>query len=273
MSPRKPQPIRRALTIAGSDSGGGAGIQADLKTFTAFGVYGMSALTAVTAQNTLGVQDALELPLPLIEKQVRSVVSDIGLDAAKTGMLSSSAVVRLVASLVKELRIPNLVVDPVMIAKGGHPLLTEEARATVRKHLLPLAAVVTPNTHEAAALTGLRVETTEEMRRAAKELLSSGAQWVVVKGGHADSQDAIDVVYDGKSFTELRSRRIETKSTHGTGCTFSAAIAAGLAKGMRPPLAITRAKSFVTQAIAGAAPLGQGHGPTNHLVGTTSTWR
>ncbi len=263
----------RALTIAGSDSGGGAGIQADLKSFAAFGVYGMSAITAVTAQNTLGVQDALELPIALIEKQLRSVVSDIGVDAAKTGMLSSSEVVRLVASLIKELRIPHLVVDPVMIAKGGHPLLAEEARATVRTHLLPLATIVTPNTHEAAALTGLRVETLAEMKRAAREIRAAGAKWVVVKGGHAETADAIDVVYNGRSFTELRAKRIPTKNTHGTGCTFSAAIAAGLAKGARPDEAIAKAKAYVTQAIATAAPLGHGHGPTNHLAGTTSRWR
>jgi hydroxymethylpyrimidine/phosphomethylpyrimidine kinase len=273
MSSRRTQTAPRALTIAGSDSGGGAGIQADLKTFSAFGVYGMTAITAITAQNTLGVHAALELPLPLIEKQLRSVISDIGADAAKTGMLSSSKVVRLVAALMKELRIPNLVVDPVMIAKGGHPLLAEEARAAVRDFLLPLATVATPNTHEAAALTGLRVETLDEMKRAAKEIRAAGVKWVVVKGGHAETTEAIDVVYNGRSFTELRAKRITTKNTHGTGCTFSAAIAASLAKDARPDAAIAKAKDYVTQAIASAAPLGHGHGPTNHLAGTASRWR
>ena len=267
------QNMPRALTIAGSDSGGGAGIQADLKTFSAFGVYGMTVITAITAQNTLGVQAALELPLEMIEAQLRSVASDIGVDAVKTGMLSGEPVVDTVCDLLGELRLPNLVVDPVMIAKGGHPLLSEGARAAVRKRLLPLARVVTPNLHEAAALTGRAVSTLDDMREAARVLAASGAEWVVVKGGHLeDEAEAIDVLFDGSEVEELRAPRCATKNTHGTGCTFSAAIAAGLAKGQPPREAIHRAKDFVTQAIAGSVPLGQGHGPTNHLVGLTSKW-
>ncbi len=265
--------IPRALTIAGSDSGGGAGIQADLKTFMAFGVYGMSVVTAVTAQNTRGVQAALELPLDLIEAQLRSVASDIGVDALKTGMLSSAPVVERVCDLVRELALPNLVVDPVMIAKGGHLLLTKDAWKTVRDRLLPLALVATPNAHEAEALTGRPVESLDDARAAARELHASGCRWVVVKGGHVQGgEDAVDVVFDGREFHELRTRRYETRSTHGTGCTFSAAIAAGLAKGLPVLEAIQRAKLYVAQAIAASLRLGSGHGPTNHLAGVSSAW-
>ena len=264
-------PIKRALTIAGSDSGGGAGIQADLKTFSAFGVYGMSVLTAITAQNTLGVQAAYELPLDLIEAQLRSVASDIGVDALKTGMLSSAPVVELVCDLLEELRLPNLVVDPVMVAKGGHPLLSQDAQRVVRERLLPLATVVTPNLHEAAALTGRRVASLEEMRAAAREMRSTGGRWVVVKGGHLEG-DAVDVLFDGAEMLELRAPRCPTGNTHGTGCTFSAAIAAGLAKGLGPREAVHRAKAYVTRAIESSWTLGSGHGPTNHLVGVTSQW-
>ena len=265
--------VPRALTIAGSDSGGGAGIQADLKSFTAFRVYGMSVVTAVTAQNTLGVQHAHELPLELIEGQLRSVVSDIGVDAVKTGMLSSAPVVEAIAGLVRELGLPNLVVDPVMVAKGGHPLLTEEARTSVRDRLLPLATVATPNVPEAEALTGRPIESLDDMKRAAKELLRMGPAWVVVKGGHLASEErAVDVVFDGAELTELDAPRVVTKNTHGTGCTFSAAITAGLAKGLDPMEAIGRAKEYVTRAIEESLALGAGHGPTNHLVGLESAW-
>jgi hydroxymethylpyrimidine/phosphomethylpyrimidine kinase len=265
--------IPRVLTIAGSDSSGGAGIQADLKSFTAFRVYGMSVVTAVTAQNTLGVQMAEELPLELIEAQLRSVVSDIGVDAVKTGMLSSVLVVETVAGLVRDLALPNLVVDPVMVAKGGHPLLAEAARASVRDWLLPLATVATPNVPEAEALTGLRIESLDDMKRAAMELHKAGPRWVVVKGGHlTDEGRAVDVVFDGAELSELDEPRVPTKNTHGTGCTFSAAIAAGLARGLDPGEAIRRAKAYVTRAIEESLALGSGHGPTNHLVGLESIW-
>ena len=265
--------ISRALSIAGSDSGGGAGIQADLKTFAAFGVHGMTAVTAVTAQNTMGVQSALELPLGLVEAQIRAVSIDIGVDAAKTGMLSSAAMVDTVARLVEELGVPNLVVDPVMIAKGGHPLLAEDAVASVRDHLLPLARVVTPNLHEAAALTGRPVSTLDEARHAAKELRGADGQVVVVKGGHLEDVDeAVDVLFDGRELRELRGPRHVTKNTHGTGCTFSAAITAGLAKGREPTAAIERAKAYIDAAIASALELGSGHGPTNHMTGQWSLW-
>ncbi|MGI8551755.1 MAG: bifunctional hydroxymethylpyrimidine kinase/phosphomethylpyrimidine kinase [Dehalococcoidia bacterium] len=265
--------IPRALTIAGSDSGGGAGIQADLKSFSAFGVYGMSALTAITAQNTLGVQAILELPLNLIEAQIDSVVEDIGVDATKTGMLSSAAIVEVVAAAVARHRIPNLVVDPVMVAKSGDTLLQEDAISALKTRLLPLATVLTPNLPEAEILTGRPVKSLDAMREAARSLHELGVRWVVVKGGHLDEEeDAIDLVYDGNAFTSLRSTRVATRNTHGTGCTFSAAITAGLARGRPVPEAIAGAKRYVSCAIEQSLALGRGHGPTNHLVGVTSQW-
>lgn len=265
--------LRRALTIAGSDSGGGAGIQADLKTFTAFSVFGMSAITAITAQNTVGVQAIHAVPLDVIEAQLTSVMSDIGADAAKTGMLATADVVELVARCVKRLGIPNLVVDPVMVAKSGDSLLSDDARAAVRASLLPLATVVTPNLPEAETLIGRPVQTLAEMHEAARELHALGVGWVVVKGGHLqEEEDAIDLVYNGRQFTELRSPRTHSRNTHGTGCTFSAAIAAGLAAGRTPVEAIRCAKAYISAAIATAPEIGYGHGPTNHLAGVTSTW-
>lgn len=265
--------IAKALTIAGSDSGGGAGIQADQKTFTAFGVYGMSVLTAITAQNTVGVFGVEEVPLASIAAQIDAVITDIGADAAKTGMLSSAPIVALVAEKVRAYGIANLVVDPVMMAKSGDPLLAEDARAAVRDLLLPVSFVVTPNTPEAEALTGVRVESLESMREAAVRLSALGVRWVVVKGGHLPIEgEAVDLVYDGREFTELRSPRFPTRNTHGTGCTFSAAIAAGLARGMPPRDAIRRAKTYVSRAIETSLAIGSGHGPTNHLVGVTSEW-
>jgi hydroxymethylpyrimidine/phosphomethylpyrimidine kinase len=265
--------LARALTIAGSDSGGGAGIQADLKTFTAFGVYGMTALTAVTAQNTVGVQAILELPLDLIERQVCSVAEDIGIDAVKTGMLSSAAIVELVASLITRLELPRLVVDPVMVSKGGDALLRADAIEALRTALLPLALVVTPNLPEAEVLTGHPIPGTAGMYQAAREIRELGPRWIVIKGGHlAENEDALDLVFDGETFTPLSSPRVATRNTHGTGCTFSAAIAAGLARNLEPGDAIRRAKRYVSRAIEEALPLGGGHGPTNHLVGIQSEW-
>lgn len=265
--------VRRALTIAGSDSGGGAGIQADLKTFAAFGVFGMSAITAVTAQNTVGVQAVHGVPLDIIESQLESVMSDIGADAAKTGMLGTVEVVELVAKCVLGLGIPNLVVDPVMVAKSGDVLLSKSAREAVRTALLPLATVVTPNLPEAEALIGRPVRNVDEMRAAARELHGLGVRWVIVKGGHLpESEDAVDLVYDGREFTELRAPRTHSRNTHGTGCTFSAAIAAGLAAGREPLDAIRSAKAYITAAIETAPDIGHGYGPTNHLTGVVSSW-
>jgi len=255
--------IPRALTIAGSDSGGGAGIQADLKTFAALGVYGLSALTAITAQNTQGVRAVQELPPELVEAQVDAVLEDIGADAAKTGMLSSSAIIEVVARCVSRWKL-RLVVDPVMVAKGGDALLQPEAIETLSTVLLPLAEVVTPNLFEAEVLTGRRIETLDDMREAAQAIFALGPRHVVVKGGHR-AADPVDVYFDGNTFAELRAARISTRHTHGTGCTFSAAIAAFMARGLPVDAAVTGAKNYITEAIRHAPGLGNGHGPVGHF--------
>ncbi len=254
----------RALTIAGSDSGAGAGIQADLKTFAAHGVYGTCAITAVTAQNTLKVDEVLELPTSLIESQIDAVVLDIGVDVVKTGMLSSSAIIEVVAAKVKEHNLRRLVVDPVMVAKGGDRLLQETAVDTMREVLLPLATVITPNAPEAGVLVGKKIETLDDARSAARELVLMGAKAAIVKGGHLPGPPT-DILYDGTEFRAFTSQRIEGTSTHGTGCTFASAIAANLAKGMSLRDAASAAKKYVTSAIRNAVPLGHGHGPLNHF--------
>jgi hydroxymethylpyrimidine/phosphomethylpyrimidine kinase len=253
-----------ALTIAGSDSGGGAGIQADLKTFAALGVHGTSAITAITAQNTVTVTDIFELPPALISAQIAAVVVDIGVDAAKTGMLSSSDIIDAVATAITRHGIRNLVVDPVMVAKGGARLLRDDAVEALRTLLLPLAAVITPNLPEAEVLLGRPIRTLDERREAARELVAMGARAAVVKGGHA-GEDVIDVYWDGNQLVELKAERIATDNTHGSGCVFSAAITAGLAKGRGSLDAVRGAKEFITGAIEGSLELGHGHGPVNPM--------
>lgn len=268
--------IPRALTIAGSDSGGGAGIQADLKVFFSLGVYGTSVLTALTAQNSLGVQGVYEVAPEFVARQMDSVLGDIGADAAKTGMLATSPIIEAVADRLRAYAVRALVVDPVMVAKSGDPLLSPEAVEAMRRHLLPLALVVTPNVPEAERLTGLRIGNLEAMRRAARELCSMGARFVVVKGGHLElgSGLALDVVFDGSEFFELQAPRYETPHTHGTGCTFSAAIAAYLARGLQPLEAIRSAKAYITRAVQAAFPVGRGRGPTNPWAGADAAqWR
>ena len=252
------------MTIAGSDSGGGAGIQADLKTFSALGVYGASTLTAITAQNTVAVTAVHELPVEVIAAQIEAVVTDMGVDAVKTGMLSSSAIVQVVAGELECHGIRNLVVDPVMVAKSGDPLLREEAVESVRTLLVPLATLVTPNIPEAETLTGLTVLTDDDMREAARKIVALGARSVVVKGGHRDGP-ATDLFFDGNDFTEFSSERFDTVNTHGTGCTFASAAAAGLAQGKPLLEAVAQAKEYVTEAIRNSYPLGQGHGPVHHF--------
>lgn len=265
MSHSSTQAVPRALTIAGSDSGGGAGIQADLKTFSALGVFGMSALTAVTAQNTQRVTAVVELSPEMVAAQIDAVVTDIGVDAVKTGMLANAAIVSMVAAKVREHRLPNLVVDPVLVAKSGDPLLRPEAMDAMRRELLPLATIVTPNIPEAEALLGHRVRGLEEQRRAAREVQAMGPRSVVVKGGHGQEGEAVDVFYDGQTLREFRAPRMTTTSTHGTGCTFASAIAAWLARGLSLEEAVEQAKEFVTEAIRHARPLGGGHGPVHHF--------
>lgn len=265
--------------MAGSDSGGGAGIQADLKTFTVFGVYGMSVVTAVTAQNTLGVQGVAVLPVESVMAQLEAVLSDLGADAVKTGMLATAEVVTAVAETLSRYGVRNLVVDPVMRSKSGHALLSEDAHRALVEKLLPLALVVTPNAHEAAALSGVDLLAAagegeaclrEAVEEAARRIAVAGPRYVVIKGGHLHGgswgEKAVDVVYDGRRFFTLEGKRIPARHTHGTGCTFSAAIAAALAKGSPPPAALRQAKDFLTRAMAAAVPLGKGIGPVNHLV-------
>ena len=255
----------RALTIAGSDNSGGAGIQADLKTFTAYRTYGMSVITAVTAQNTLGVKSFVTMSPEFVVEQLDTIWTDIGVDAVKTGMLASPEIIEALATYLKDHPIAHLVIDPVMIAKSGDPLLAPEANRALKEMLLPLASVITPNLPEASALLGRPVETREDQKEAARMLHDLGPDWVVVKGGHL-ADDAIDIAFNGTEFYELRSERIRTRNTHGTGCTFSAAITAGLALGRSVPEALHDAKAFITEAIRQSFSIGQGHGPTNHLI-------
>ncbi|MBT9281757.1 MULTISPECIES: bifunctional hydroxymethylpyrimidine kinase/phosphomethylpyrimidine kinase [Hydrogenibacillus] len=261
---RSGTPVARALTIAGSDSGGGAGIQADLKTFFALGVFGMSAITAVTAQNTRDVTGVYPLSPEAVAAQIDAVADDLGVDAAKTGMLFSRAIIEAVAERVRKHRIERLVVDPVMVAKGGAPLLQDEAVQAYLDAILPLALVVTPNLPEAERLTGRAIRTRADKLRAAEALYSRGARHVVIKGGHEEGPVVEDVFFDGARAVVFKKKRTATKNTHGTGCTFSAAIAAELAKGADVFQAVFTAERFIDAAIRSALPLGSGHGPTNH---------
>ena len=255
----------KAMTIAGSDSGGGAGIQADLKTFAAFGVYGTSVITAVTAQNTLGVAAIQEIDLPVIAGQIDAVMSDIGADAVKTGMLSSAEIIETVAAGITRHGIKNLVVDPVMVAASGDRLLREDAIGALKSVLLPLALVVTPNLPEAEVLVGSSLSGIDEIRDAARVIAGMGAGNVIIKGGHMEGPEASDLLYDGAEFREFSAPRIDTNNTHGTGCTFSSAIASGLAGGKSVVDATAGAKRYVTEAIRCAYPIGAGHGPLNHF--------
>jgi hydroxymethylpyrimidine/phosphomethylpyrimidine kinase len=257
--------MKTVMTIAGSDSGGGAGIQADLKTFAALGVYGTSVITAVTAQNTLRVTAVHEIPPEVVAAQIDAVVADIGADAVKTGMLASAPIIEVVAAKVREHRLPNLVVDPIMVAKSGAPLLRQEAVAILRDLLLPLATVVTPNLPEAGILVGRSLRDGDDIRRAAREIVGLGARAVVMKGGHGGGDVVVDVLFDGANFREYTAPRIDTSSTHGTGCTFASAIAAGLARGLSVEEAVAQAKEYVTAALRNAQAIGGGHGPVHHF--------
>ena len=257
--------IPKALTIAGSDSGGGAGIQADLKTFSAFRVFGMSVITAVTAQNSLGVQGVENLPPAFVARQLRSVLEDFGADAAKCGMLSTAPIIEAVAAELASHRIEKLVVDPVMVAKSGDQLLQPEARAALADRILPLALLVTPNLPEAEVLAGMRVAEPEDMEEAARRIHLMGPRYVLVKGGHLKG-DATDLLWNGREFTRFSTPRIDSPNTHGTGCTFSAAIAAGLARGQALGDAIRSAKAYVTRAIREGFQAGRGVGQLRHFI-------
>ena len=259
--------VARALTIAGSDSGGGAGIQADLNTFGALGVYGTTAITAVTVQNTLGVAGYQALDPATVRDQIVAVVSDIGIDAAKTGMLASAAIVHAVADAAGEVTLPNLVVDPVFVSKHGHPLLAADAVEALRSRILPLATLVTPNLPEAGGLAGFDVRTPDDMRRAAETILGLGPKAVLVKGGHRESERADDLFFDGERLLWIEGPRLATRHTHGTGCVLSAAIAASLATGEELLPAVRRGKAFVTASIRHSLAIGRGIGPVNPLWG------
>ena len=262
--------IPRALTIAGSDSGGGAGIQADLKTFSAFGVYGMSVITAVTAQNTVCVHGVEPLSPRFISLQIEAVLSDIGVDGVKTGMLFDAGIVQTVTQKIQDGHIPFVVVDPVMIAKGGDTLLDLKAVDSVKNGLIPAATLVTPNIPEAEILSDISIKTLEDMKEAAFMIRKTGCQAVLVKGGHLEG-DAVDLLFDGEGFTSFPAKRINASNTHGTGCTYSAAILANLIKGIPLKEAILRAKLYVTKAIETSFSLGKGHGPLNHFVKINET--
>jgi hydroxymethylpyrimidine/phosphomethylpyrimidine kinase len=257
--------MKKALTIAGSDSGGGAGIQADLKTFQELEVFGMSALTAVTAQNTLGVHAVYPMPLDAIAKQIDAIGEDIGADAVKTGMLFNAEIIEVVSEKLRIYQWENIVVDPVMIAKGGASLLQRESITAMKKYLLPLSKVITPNIPEAEMLTGMVIRTVNDKQEAAKRLYELGVKHVVIKGGHEENEsESTDLLFDGKEFFTFSSKRIITRNTHGTGCTFSAVITAELAKGSTVYAAVLKAKDFIQAAIENQIEIGHGHGPINH---------
>jgi hydroxymethylpyrimidine/phosphomethylpyrimidine kinase len=261
--------LKKVLTIAGSDSGGGAGIQADLKTMTVHQVYGASVITAVTAQNTLGVQGVKTLSVQAVISQLDSVLRDIEFSALKTGMLANSQIIEQIAAKIKEYSLPNLVVDPVMVATSGDLLLKEEAVETYKEKLFPLAEIITPNLYEAKVLAGVETEENNDPQVLAEKLITYGSSWVLIKGGHTtkkrSAKKAVDLLYDGSQFIEFEAEHIPTNNTHGTGCTLSAAVASNLARGMDMEKAVGQAKKFITGAIKNNFPVGQGNSPVNHL--------
>lgn len=257
--------MKNVLTIAGSDSSGGAGIQADLKTFCALGTYGMSVITAVTAQNTLGVTGVEEISPRMVAAQIDAVFQDIRVDAVKIGMVSSVDIIKTIASKLREYKAKNIVVDPVMVSKSGHHLLRPEARDALIRELIPLACVVTPNLMEAEVLTSIEISSIGHMEQAARAIHSMGPANVLVKGGHLEGDEAVDILFDGKNFAYCKSKRIHTKNTHGTGCTLSSATAAYLAKGYQVKEAVKKAKDYITVAIKHSIELGKGAGPTHHF--------
>ncbi|TFF84224.1 MAG: bifunctional hydroxymethylpyrimidine kinase/phosphomethylpyrimidine kinase [Promethearchaeota archaeon] len=262
--------MKKALTIAGSDSGGGAGIQADLKTFISRGVYGMSVITALTSQNTMGVQGIFEIEADFVGKQIDSIMTDIGADIWKIGMLGNEDIIRMVSNKVKQYNIQNLVLDPVMVAKSGDPLLRNEAQDALISQLIPLAYVITPNIFEAEVLSRMNINNIEDMHNAAKKIISLGVKYVIIKGGpFINEKFAIDLLYDGKNLIEYKSENLKTKNTHGSGCTFASAIAAELAKKYGIEKAVHIAKAYLTTLIKNSQNfnIGQGRGPLNHYLG------
>lgn len=260
--------MRTVLTVAGSDSSGGAGIQADLKTFAALGVYGVSAITAVTAQNTLGVASVTPLSADLVTAQIETVAGDIAIHATKTGMLATAAIVEAVAAAIEELDLSLVVVDPVLVSKSGARLLDDDGVQAMGAELLPRAFVVTPNIPEAEVLSGTRIASPTDARRAARKIHDGGAANVILTGGHGEGDEIVDLLFDGRGFIELRTPRIHSRNTHGTGCTFASAVAAWLSRGRTLADAAARAQQYVAGAIRHASPIGHGHGPLNHFWNT-----
>jgi hydroxymethylpyrimidine/phosphomethylpyrimidine kinase len=257
--------LKQVLTIAGSDSGGGAGIQADIKAMSASGVFAMSVITAITAQNTEEVTEVFDLPCSIIAAQIDAVFDDFDVAAVKTGMLSSASIVETVAKMLKPQEVANLVVDPVMISKSGHSLLKPDAIEAMKKQLFPLAILVTPNIHEAQQLSGIQITSLADARRAAKVIHGLGSKHVLIKGGHLLAERATDLLYDGRFFNVFKGEFIDTPHTHGTGCTYASAIAAQLARGKTITDAVAAAKTYVTEAIRHSLAIGHGAGPTNHF--------
>ncbi|TFF63680.1 MAG: bifunctional hydroxymethylpyrimidine kinase/phosphomethylpyrimidine kinase [Promethearchaeota archaeon] len=260
--------MKKVLTIAGSDSGGGAGIQADLKAFAARGVYGMTAITSLTAQNTIGVQGIFDITPDFVAQQIDSVMNDLGADAWKTGMLSNAEIIGIVVNKTKEYEMDKLIVDPVMVAKSGDPLLQRDARDILIEKLLPLSFIITPNRYEAEVLINSPIKNLKDAESAAIKIYEMGAKNVIVKGGHIpEISRAIDILYDGKEIVQVSASRIETKNTHGTGCTYASSIAAEIAKGNDFVKAVKIAKKYLTQAIKEGSKwnIGKGHGPLNHF--------
>jgi len=256
--------MKKVLTIAGSDSCGGAGIQADLKTFSAHGVFGMSVITAITAQNTQGVFAVQDITPEMIQKQIEVIFEDISVDAVKIGMVSKTETIQTIAETLKAYNVKNLVLDPVMVSKSGFHLLQLEAKEALIKNLLPMATIITPNLPEAEVITGFEISTVEAMEKAAKAIHDMGPQYVLVKGGHLEGE-AVDILYDGNQFIYYNAQRIHTKNTHGTGCTLSSAIASNLGKGLTITQAVEEAKNYITVAIEKSFGIGQGVGPVHHF--------
>ncbi|SES83200.1 bifunctional hydroxymethylpyrimidine kinase/phosphomethylpyrimidine kinase [Anaerobranca gottschalkii] len=256
--------MEKLLTIAGSDSSGGAGIQADLKTFSALGTYGMSVITAITAQNTQGVFGVQDVEEEIIYKQIEAIFTDIDVDAVKIGMVSKSNTIETIVNALKKFKAKNIVVDPVMVSKSGYHLLKSEAKKSLIEKLIPIAKIVTPNIFEAEVITGIEIKDIKDMEKAAKKIYGLGPQYVLVKGGHL-SHEPIDILYNGEKFNYYRAVRIETKNTHGTGCTLSSAIGVYLAKGFSVDKAVEKAKDYITSAISKSFPLGKGVGPVHHF--------
>jgi len=264
--------MKKALTVAGSDSGGGAGIQADLKTFAALQVYGMTAITAVTAQNTSRVKGVHSLPADFVAEQMEAVIEDIGVDALKTGMLANTAIVKAVAASVKKHKLSSLVVDPVMVAQSGDVLLEKEAINALREELFPLAAVIAPNLDEASILVEEPVKTVADMEEAAKKLYALGPDYVLVKGGHLEGDTVTDILYDGTDYKYYSSTRLPVKNTHGSGCTYAAAITAMLAREFPVPEAVEEARAYLLEALEYGLEIGKGSGPLHHMVRCYKDW-